>query len=100
MPEAKIENLADLEAFYKKVFTSSPLDQQKDLTDKEELIKVLLDLRQIRVEHKELYTRRINALNPLVASYYIRVEQYRNGFLSMTKKINLIDDVINFLNEK
>jgi hypothetical protein len=75
-------------------------EDRKNLSDKEELLKTLLDIRNIRTEHKQFYERRINALNPMVGDYREKAAKLRSDVLNMTRKINLIDDVIDFINKK
>jgi hypothetical protein len=81
-------------------FVSKDDDEIKKQSDKEELLKFLMDIRAIRVEHKEIYSRRINALNPLVGDYSEKIGKLRSEFVRLTGKINLIDDIIDFVNDK
>lgn len=75
-------------------------EYSKKLEDKQELIKFLLDIRAIRVEWKERYSRQINAVNPLSKGYNETIKEYRAGYLRMTLKIKLIDDIIEYINQK
>jgi hypothetical protein len=72
----------------------------EDLNDKEELMNILLQIRRIRSDTKELYERRIAAINPMMGNYKERVGKLRSEVVRLNKKINVIDDTINFLNEK